>query len=176
MKKCDMFDALNDIENNPLYKEKVSMDLAMEASTPTRNGRRTNKTCAWVKKRNYKKKMVRRFLSANPDMDFSAFRGTNCSSGIYLRYFDYNNGDYYDPKMVYSFNIYTRVFLSPRGDLRKYRGDIFPIRMSYALGARNKELSMVTNRRIRHQPIDEETSNNYAYCKKLYSPYIDEIW
>ena len=119
--------------------------------------------------------MVRRFLSINPDMDYSKRHGTRCSPTIYLCFPSYNDGDFYDPKMTYSFNPYTRVFLSLRGDLRKYHGAAFPIRGSYALGPKDKNAAKITNRWIRRQALDEDMCRSYSYYEKLYGSLIDEI-
>ena len=111
----EMPGALDNFERNPAYHEKLAIDADIE---PVRNMMPANKQafrqidCSWVKKREYKKKLVRRFLSINPDMDYSKRHGTRCSPAIYLCFPTYNDGDFYDPKMTYSFNPYTRVFLS----------------------------------------------------------------
>lgn len=109
-------------------------------------------------------------------MDYSKWHGTRCSPAIYLCFPTCDDGDFYDPKMTYSFIPYTRVFLSLRGDLRKYHGAVFPIRGSYALGPKDKDAAKITNRRIRRHALDEDMSRSYSYYKKLYSPLIDEIW
>lgn len=175
----EMPGALDNFERNPAYHEKLAIDAIIE---PVRNVMPANRQafrrvdCSWVKKREYKKKLVCRFLSINPDMDYSKRYGTRCSPAIYLCFPTYNDGDFYDPKMTYSFNPYTRVFLSLRGDLRKYHGAAFPIRGSYALGPKDKDAAKITNRRIRRHALDEDMSRSYSYYKKLYSPLIDEIW
>lgn len=171
--------ALDNFELNPAYHEKLAIDADIEL---VRNVMPANKQtfrqidCSWVKKREYKKKLVRRFLSINPDMDYSKRHGMRCSPAIYLCFPTYNDGDFYDPKMTYSFNPYTRVFLSLRGDLRKYHGAAFPIRSSYALGPKDKDAAKITNRRIRRHALDEDMCRSYSYYKKLYGPLIDEIW
>ena len=165
----EMPGALDDLEHNPAYLEKMAIDADAE---PIENVKSSSKravnrdNCSWVKKRKYKKKMVRRFLTINPDMDYSKLYGMRCSSAIYLCLPEYHNGDFYDPKMTYSFNPYTRVFLSLRGDLRKYRGAAFPVRGSYALGSKDKDAARITNRRIRRHALDDEmSSSSYSYCK-----------
>ena len=175
----EMPGALDNFEYNPAYHEKlvIDADVAPLKKVPSYSNQTIHLTdCSWVKKRKYKKKMVRQFLSINPDMDFSKHPGMRCSRGIYLCFPAYDDGDFYDPRMTYSFNSYTRVFLSLRGDLRKYHGAAFPFRDSYALGPKDKDVAKITNRRIRHHALDEDMSSNYSYCKKLYGPLIDEIW
>ena len=135
----EMPGALDNLENNPAYLEKIAIDAEPEQNAAvTITHRQLRSTCSWIEKRNYKKKMVRRFLSINPDMDYSKLDGTTCGAAIYLCFPDYNDGDFYDPKMVYSFNPYSRVFLSPRGDLRKYHGAASFCRGSYTLGCKDK--------------------------------------
>lgn len=171
--------ALDDFERHPAYLEKLAVDA--DART-VKEGKSVNvkatdrRVCALVKKREYKKKLVRRFLTINPDMDYSKLHGMRCSPAIYLCFPSYNDGDFYDPKMTYSFNPYTKVYLSLRGDIRKYHGAAFPIRSSYALGPKDRDAAKITNRRIRRHAFDEETPRSYSYCKKLYGPLIDEIW
>lgn len=175
----DMPGALDDFESHPAYLEKLAVDADFEVTKEviSPSEKTTDRSvCSWVKNRKHKKKMVRRFLTINPDMDYSKLYGMRCSPAIYLCFPSYNDGNYYDPKMTYSFNPYTRVFLSLRGDLRKYHGAAFPIRGSYALGAKDRDAAKITNRRIRRHALDEETVGSYSYCKKLYGPLIDEIW
>lgn len=130
----DMPGELDDFENNPAYLDKAEIDDKAEQNTTiTISHGKIRSTCAWIKKRNYKKKIVRRFLSINPDMDYSMLGDTRCSPAIYLCFPDYNNGNFYDPKMTYSFNPHNRIFLSPRGDLSKYHGTVSPYCGSYAL-------------------------------------------
>lgn len=175
----EMPGALEDFESNPAYHEKLAIDADFDLVKnviPANKQTSCRNDCSWVKKRKYKKKLVRRFLNINPDMDYSKLHGMRCSPAIYLCFPDYNNGDFYDPKMTYSFNPYTRVFLSLRGDLRKYHGAAFPSRSSYALGPKDKDAAKITNRRIRRRALNEDMSSSYSYCKKLYGPLIDEIW
>ena len=175
----DMPGALDDFESHPAYLEKLVVDADDEVTREnvlTHTNAKSRNVCSWIKKRKHKKKMVRRFLSINPDMDYAQLHGMRCEPAIYLCIPSYNEGDYYDPKITYSFNPYTRVFLSLRGDLRKYHGAAFPIRSSYALGPKDKDAAKITNRRIRHRALDDETVGSYSYCKKLYGPLIDEIW
>lgn len=152
-----MSGALDDFENNPAYLNKVEINNEPKQDTTiTTSHGKTRCTYAWVEKRNYKKKMVRCFLSINPDMDYSKLGGARCSPAIYLCFPDYNDGDFYDPKKTYSFNPHSRIYLSPRGDLRKYHGAVSPCRGSYALGRKNKDVSRITNRRLRHLETDKK--------------------
>ena len=88
---------------------------------------------SWARKRAYKKKLVRQFLSINPAMDFSKFGGTGRGSAIYCWFAGYENGEFYDPRMEYCFNPYYSVYLSRRGDLRKFAGQNSYCRGGYTL-------------------------------------------
>ena len=115
VKWYDMPGALDDFESRPAYLEKLVVDANVEVTTdviPARKKTTNSRNCSWVRKRKHKKKKVRRFLTINPNKDYSKFYGTWCSPTIYLCFPFYNKGDYYDPEMTYSFNPYIRVFLS----------------------------------------------------------------
>lgn len=179
MNWCDIPGALDGFENNPAFLEKLAIDddtEMLKKETLSKKNMAVCDTCSWIRKRRYQKKMIRQFLSINPDMDYSKFFGTRCRPAIYCCFPTYQEDGFFDPRMYYDFNHYTKVFLSPRGDLRKYHGDIFPIRSSYALGPKDRDAAIITNRRIRHQIIDEESINCYSYLKKHYGALIDEIW
>ena len=177
MKWYDMPGALTGLECEPAYLEKLAIDADAEPGRQTAPGRKApRRACSWVRKRRFKKKMVRRFLSINPDLDYSGLCGTDCRPGIWLRIPSYEDDGFYDPRMIYLFNTYTKVFLSPRGDLRKYHGDVFPDGSSYALGRKDKDAAKITNRRIRRHANDAEPVGSYSFCRKLYGPLIDEVW
>lgn len=174
-----MLGALDDFESHPAYLEKLAVDADIEVTTdaiPSSEKKTDRSDCSWVKKRKHKKKMVRHFLTINPDMDYSKLYRMRCSPAIYLYSPSYNDGNYYDSKMTYCFNPYTRIFLSLRGDLRKYHGSAFSIRSGYALESKDKDAAKITSRRIRQHALDEETARSYSYFKKLYGPLIVEMW
>lgn len=172
----DMPGAMIDLESHPAFLEKVAIDDVEQEFPRAMRKTRSKRMNAWVSKRNHKKKLIRRFLSVNPDMDYSKLCGTSCSPAIYLCIPSYNDGDFYDPKMTYNFNPYEKIFLSPRGDLRKYHGAVYPIRGSYALGHKDKDASKITNRRVRKLAHDDEMVYRHSYCKKAYGPLVDRIW
>lgn len=174
----DMPGALEGFDRNPEYLEKMTIDYADDDgknAVQKRCGESIH-ACAWVRNRNYKKKLIRRFLSINPDMDFSKLPGTHCEPAIYLYFPRFENNSYHDPKMNYNFNPYNRIFLSPRGDLRKYHGEVSPCRGCFALGRKEKDASKITNRRIRYLDAFDELPANHSYCKKLYGPMKDDLW
>lgn len=173
----EMPGALDGLDKAPAFREKMTDDDAsVHTDISGQKHSRPRRNCSWIRKRKYKKKLIRRFLSTNPSLDYSKMNGFRYGSGIYLRSGYYDNGIYEDPKMFYSFNPYTKVYLSPRGDLRKYCGDVFRSGSSFALGYRDKNIAVITKRRIRRRRLDETSHGDYTYCRKTYSPIIDDIW
>lgn len=109
----DMPGALDDFESHPAYLEKLAIDAVVEVTAdviPAGEKKKARSVYSCVKKRKHKKKLIRRFLTINPDMDYTKLHGMRCSPAIYLCFPDYNNGDFYDPKMTYTFNPYIHSF------------------------------------------------------------------
>ena len=170
----DMPGALDNLESNPAYLEKMAIDNIEDSTKEVCSTRKTKTKydCAWVKKRHYKKKLVRKFLSVNPAMDYTKNTGTYCRNAIYVD-IPFYEGEYLYWKMAYNFNPYTKVFLSVHGDLRKYYGPVLSVRGTYGLGFRGMDFSQITNRRIRHCPVDRDVPTSYACCKKVFGPHDD---
>lgn len=174
----EMEGALDGFENDPDYLEKVTE--YDEKTIGNFNNKKPVKTrnCAWIRNRSYKKKIVRRFLSMNPAMDYSTMKGIcHIHNGIYLNYACYNHDDssFYDPHVNYCLNPYSRIYLTHRGNLRMMHGDLFRIRTSFALGYTKKVAIKCMNRRLRKTEFTEGIPS-YSFCKKYYCPMIDEIW
>lgn len=170
------YDALNDLEHHPAFIEKMAGDDECEPNTAvSTTGRRERHDCSWMEKRSYKKRLVRRFLSINLAMDYSRFYGTRCRPGIYIAWLPWDDdSDYYQTD--YEINPYSKIFLSRRGDLRKYRGVIKGGINGYALAGKDKLASRITNRRIRYCPISTETTCSYAFEKKRHAPLPVDPW
>lgn len=164
--------ALDGIEKHPAFIEKKVLDeTSLQESSAALAFKRTPKENSWVKKRNFKKKMFRQFLSINPDLNFSLINGIRLSPSIFLCFSDFDaDGRFKDYKMEYNFNPYTRVYLTPSGYLRKYHGTVEIGTGIYDLDNTNKFASKVTNRRLRQHATDEEYSCNYSYYKKVFGP------
>lgn len=61
----EMPGALEDFESNPAYHEKLAIDADFDLVKnviPANKQTSCRNDCSWVKKRKYKKKLVRRFL------------------------------------------------------------------------------------------------------------------
>lgn len=158
------------------YREKMAVDERDGNVTSARRNRSIRETCSWIEKRNYKKKLVRRFLSLNPAMDYSEIEGTFCKQGIYINTAQYNDDGYYDPGCQYNFNVYNRIYLTPHGFLRKYHGVISYERIGYALGCKDKSFSKKVNRKIRYRSIDDEKSCAESIYKKYHGIMKRGIW
>ncbi len=163
-----------DFDNNPAFAEKMELDNREDDSvTVPSKGRNMRTTSSYVEKRLNKKKLVRRFLSMNPAMDFSINKGTDCINADVLTNPEYKEDGFYDPWKNYNFNTYCNIFISRRGDLRVYHGTAKRYRSGiYIIETRDRESQKVTNRRIRHLLIDVDDSvsaNSYAYFKKAMS-------
>lgn len=172
----DFEEAIVSMMDSPEFQEKivVDMDEKQLENMPMRSEKQ--RLDPWSRKRKHKKKMVRRFLSMNPAMDYSNMFGQNCRQAIYIHYPRVFDGEYQDHRMEYALNPYTKVFLSPRGDLRVYHGNISYIRGSYTLANKDKSLQRVTNRRIRKASMEDIATTSFSYCKKCYGPWVDDLW
>lgn len=173
----EMSDALDDVERNPEFLAKAMMDEDAEPRIPTRKSHSTRERGnAWTRERAHKKKMVRQFLSMNPAMDYSHLYGMRCAEGIYIHWPHISDGEYFDSKTTYCINPYTKIFLSSRGDLRRYRGNISYLRTgSFTLANKDKNVPRLTNKRIRKIPIDDGIAS-FSYYKKAFGPRIDDLW
>lgn len=164
----DLPGALDGFESNPAYLEKLAVDSEEEIEGMDRpSGKRVTQTsCSWVKKRRYKKKMVRRFLSINPDLDYSSSHGMRCCKGYYIH-------DEHEsfPRHYYTFNRYTKVYLSRRGDLRKFNGQVVFENKRLSLWKKDKTVGKLTNRRIHYNENYGEACRTHSYCKKLYGSW-----
>lgn len=85
VKWYDMLGALDAFESHPAHLEKLAVDAVVEVTAdviPTSEKKKARCVCSWVRKRKHEKKMVRRFLTINPDMDYSKLHGMRCSPAI----------------------------------------------------------------------------------------------
>lgn len=132
--------------------------------------------CSWIRKRNHKKKIIRRFLSMNPAYDFSGLIGIRPEPAIWLNSFCVGETEDYDPMLTYNINPYYHIYLSPRGDLRIYHGDISFEHGSYAMGHRNRGAKKKTNKILRRIASDEEMIHSASVYRKMGRIPRDFIW
>ena len=170
------YDVVERMNRDPEYKEKLKCEDDRETKAHKKNAIRRKREDAWSRKRSHKKKMVRRFLSMNPAMDYSEFGGTSRGNGIYVSDSGASDGKYRNARTQYCMNPYTKVYLSPRGDLRVYHGNVSYIRGSFTLVKKDKMQQKLTNKRIRMERITEESGGSYSYKKKLFGPEDDDLW
>lgn len=165
-----------DLENDPHLLEKLMLDEEYDNQVGVHKSVKKERANTWDRKRRYKKKTVRKFLSLNPAMDYSGLYGMRCASAIYLCYPYVVDGVYQDPQTEYCINPYTKVFLSRHGDLRIYRGNISYINGNFALSNKDRTIQRTTNKRIRKEAENEERPQTYSYYKKSLGPKQYSGW
>lgn len=169
------YDRIDDMESTPEFFEKQALDQEKPFDSRHNVMKRRERDSSWNRKRCYKKKLVRRFLSMNPSMDFSDSLGISGARAIYS-YQYIEDGAYRNPRTMYCLNPYTHIYLSRSGCLRIYQGNISYIQGSFTLTSNDRIHLKLTNKRIRRASLDEERSPQFSYHKKLYSPKIDDLW
>ena len=167
MTACDDFVALLDnLDNDPLYLEKMMMDDEMVCDDEPKIVCSRTRECARNRNRKHKKKLIRRFLSRKPTMDLTKLYGCRADSGWYVA-MDINDD--------YDINPITHVYLSRRGDVRVLHGAIPMHRKRvFQLSTRKeiKDIAKTTNRKIRHAKINEDTPLQYSFYKKQ----VEKLW
>lgn len=168
------------MEDNNEFMQKVNLD---EEDFKKIHHRKTctsvkQRDSAWVRNDRHKKRMRHCFLSINPAMNIDELGGMKCSEAIYLHWPTFEDGKFHDARMEYCLNPYEKIFLSKRGDLRVYHGNVFYHRSgSFTLVNKDPFVSKLTNKRIRNDAISEEESpKHYSFYKKCYGPRVDDLW
>lgn len=88
-----------------------------------RKGNKRPEYSKWEKKAAYKAKLMRRFLSINPWMDLNEVEGMRCPCADVI-------DNHCDDRWT-NLNPYTKVFISTKGDVRKYHGEIRRVNRYY---------------------------------------------
>lgn len=166
---CGLSDALDNMESNAIFLEKVALDdgAPMDLLCPTPKAK-SARDCSWVKKRHYKKKLIRRFLTIDPAQDFSKVIGTRCEAAVFweIKKWEDKNSSRVSP-----FNPYTKTFKSPRGDIRVYHGKIEDINKNhFNTNRKNRCVKHLKHKRIRSFKVDEDGGLSYGYVKKVCTP------
>lgn len=155
---------LEGCEHHPEYLEKMDVDLQEEnlrGKTAQNAHPRMARENAWYRKREFKKRMIRQFLSVDPTSSIDRENGNRASRGIYLA----------SEKITvnYWINVYTRTYVSPKGDVRHVGCAISP---AQPVGFSIYKLSAFTRRRgnrmIRRLPIAEDdhlTKESARVCR-----------
>lgn len=159
--------ALRSMDTNPDYIAKIALDSnGKEEIIP--KGKKRQRPVAWERKRKFKKTMYHRFFSEQPSMDLSKIDKGGCTQcGIH----DFSHDD--DYRRDYPFNIYTRVYFSRTGAIRKFSGDILHDNHLYIVLKSKKHISKLLNKRMRRLEIsDEDRAWKWADYHKLLNPDI----
>ncbi|MDO5435543.1 MAG: hypothetical protein Q4G19_04160 [Clostridia bacterium] len=180
----DVSGALDNLENNELYSEKYRNDNGAENGRRVvcRHGRGYGKgvrDSARIRNRAYRNRLRRRFLSMNPAMKTGRTKGMSCVEAIYAFYPEYTENGFFDPRLDYVFNPYEKLYISRRGDIRKYHGNVsYDHRYGvFSLAKKDAYVTRLTNRRIRRESIGEGSRPvKLSYYKKLYGPIVDDLW
>ncbi len=167
--------ALKEMDAHPEFSKKNAID--MEEKTNDRDyviQQNSTRPTGWQRKREYKKKLIRRFLSLNPALDITAMSGTHEGRGAYYCYFE----EPFDPRTLYNLNLYEKLYLSPAGDVRVCKRRIIHHGGCKAYRLRQSDLPFAkqyTDRRLRSKviPDDARAPSDRAYYKKQNSWLID---
>ena len=144
-------------------------DVKREASRRSRRHRvREN---SWVRKRLHKKKMFRKFLSANTAMTKDTWDTACTLRGVWGTELSTNGGCYF-------INPYTHVYMKHSGQLVQYSGIMEKIGDFISFEKKDRTKSSITNRRIRHLPVSDDNCMRYSYYKKcMYREHKeDDMW
>ena len=153
--------------------EKTEQDDVQHEETVNHSQQYSRRPCSWIRKRNHKKKMVRRFLSMNPAYDYSKMQGIRPEPSVWLNSFCMDAKGYYDPMLTYGINPYYHIYLSPRGDLRIYHGVISFDHGWMAMANKNPCTKKKTNKTLRRITSDDDMIHG-SYRK--YGIPGDFIW
>ncbi len=169
--------ALNNLNQNAFFLEKYALDEELPSSLTAKKVTKKARDCSWARKRKHKKKLYRKFLSGNPDLNIPSLNGMRACGAIYLNSSTFYEGyGFYDSRQNYDFNCTNNIYLSQRGDLRIFHGLSFPVASgSFALSKKDKNVVKITNRRIRQNCKNEDDLSSFSRLKKLYQPYDQEM-
>ena len=129
---------------------------------------------SWVKKKRYRKKLMKKFLSVKPDMTpEECFPMEQTSNAIYLRPEASIDG------RCYCLNHVNHLYMTPRGHIEQFRRRVewWYDGSLYGIESKDHNLGKITNRRIRHEKIDMEDGEvlRYSTYKKKYAPKLIDV-
>ena len=118
--------------------------------------------CAWIRKKNYTERMKLRFHKMHHHGSQMVLEGIIYRGTIYL----YHCPD--DWRTHSAFNFHEGLYVSRRGDVRRFEGKIFAYRNTLRAisPAQRKAYVVQGNRRIRHEKDMEENCVSYSNLKK----------
>lgn len=159
-------------EKNPLFIEKLSIDSNVpEKPQSTIRHKKASRNIGRVRRSKYKYKLLKRFLTIDPAMDYSKLKGTRCESAVnwHIKYWlDKDTKDH----MICEFNPYNKTFISKRGDVRRYYGKIEEVRKNrFNTNCKCRKVKKLKHRKIRHFAVDADGGLSYAYVKMACAAY-----
>lgn len=121
--------------------------------------------CAWIRNKYHRERMKQRFHKMHHHGSQMILEGIIYKRTIYL----YHCPD--DWRTHSAFNFHEGLYVSRRGDVRRFKGKIFAYRNTLqAISiAQRKTYADQANRRIRHTKALEENYVSYSSLKKQYS-------
>ena len=130
----------------------------------------------WYRKRMYRKKLVRRFLSCNPDLIISDIPGTRMRNAVVVCDF---KDEPFNPRHDYCINVYQKLYISSAGDIRPCKKRLIHHGGCKLFGIFSNDIpdaKKYTNRCIRSKAIRMEDSipSSPSYYKKKYSRLINQ--
>ena len=158
----EMEKALENMESHPAFLEKSRAEEETTAPVSDTAVKSRERLHGWQRKRQFRKKMVRKFLSLNPSLKINELErcDTNNLDAIYF-------GD--TQRTYYVLNPYTKVYISPRGDLRQYNGVVSRSPgVGDCLYHKPDRLSSYTNHCLRHLPLTEDMALSGNFYRKLF--------
>lgn len=149
-------------------------DVNEPVSTVHQNSHR--RLSGWYRKRMYRKKLIRRFLSCNPALNIAETPGTRARNAVVLCDF---RDEPFNPRHDYSINLYEKLYISLAGDIRVCKKRIVhhgDCRLFGIFPSEIPDAKHYTNRRIRSKTtkMDDSIPSSPAYYKKKYSRLIDD--
>lgn len=129
---------------------------------------------SWIRKNKFRYNLVRRFLSVKPNMNpYECYPLKRTGNIIYI------NSEVATDGGRYCLNHVNHLYMTKRGFIEQYRGRVEWCRDGsiYGIGRKNRDISKITNRRIRHARIDIEGWEilKYSTYKKKYGPRLMDV-
>lgn len=129
---------------------------------------------SWVKKKRYRQRLRKSFLSLKPDMTpEECYPLYSTGNVIYL------NPEASIDGGCYCLNHVNHLYMTKRGYIEQFRGRVewcCDGRL-YGIERKDHDIGRITNRRIRHEKIDFEDGEvlRYSTYKKKYGPKLMDV-
>lgn len=157
------------------YVEKIYQDDKSDSSVMIKDcHQKRNRENSWIRKKRYRKKLIKRFLSVKPDMTSEeCYPMESTGNVVYLNPEAAINGG------CYCLNHVNHLYMTRRGFTEQFRGRVewWYGGTIYGIERKNHDIGKITNRRIRHEKIDVENGEvlRYSTYKKKYAPKLVDV-